>query len=313
MTEISVAMTTYNGEKYLRLQLDSLYSQTCVPDEIVVCDDGSTDQTISILEEYHKKYGLKYFVSDLKLGVNRNFEKAIRLCTGKYVAISDQDDVWDEKKIEILLKKMKEIEADLPAVVSSQVRNVDAEGRLLFKSREKRDNFGAAATLLRQDNIQGCTLMLNRNMINILNSFPKEFRVLSYDGYISFVSACCGIKYNLGMPLMNYRHHQSNVCGRMTRNSMYQKIITKLRYMKYSRVVPYKRFDSLKIVQDEYGSIMLNDAKKIINLLFVYRNSNLLLRIKVLCSMPGYSFSEKVKHVFWEALMCVIPLAKPVD
>jgi glycosyltransferase involved in cell wall biosynthesis len=91
---ISLAMPTYNGERFLREQLDSIYNQTIVPDEVIVVDDCSTDGTISILEEYKKKYGLKYWVNEKNLGYNKNFEKAISLCTGDYIALSDQDDVW---------------------------------------------------------------------------------------------------------------------------------------------------------------------------------------------------------------------------
>ena len=74
---ISLAMPTYNGERFLREQLDSIYNQTIVPDEVIVVDDCSTDGTISILEEYKKKYGLKYWVNEKNLGYNKNFEKAI--------------------------------------------------------------------------------------------------------------------------------------------------------------------------------------------------------------------------------------------
>src|SRR5574344_2136916 len=97
---ISLALPTYNGEKYLREQLDSIFNQTMVPEEIVVVDDRSTDSTIQILEEYKQKYGLKYYINEQNLGYNKNFEKAITLCQGDYIALCDQDDVWLPEKIE---------------------------------------------------------------------------------------------------------------------------------------------------------------------------------------------------------------------
>lgn len=116
---ISVAMTTFNGERYLREQLDSIYSQTRVPDEVVVVDDCSVDNTSTILQEYHQSKGLTDFVNDKNLGVNKNFEKAISLCTGDYIAISDQDDIWFKNKLELSYLKLKEIENDEPSSVSS--------------------------------------------------------------------------------------------------------------------------------------------------------------------------------------------------
>ena len=123
---ISIALPTYNGEKYIREQLDSIYNQTLVPDEVVVVDDCSTDNTVNILEEYSQRYGLKYFVNDSNIGYNKNFEKAIRLCAGDYIALSDQDDVWFPTKIQVSYDAISKFPKDRPALVSSFVEQVDA-------------------------------------------------------------------------------------------------------------------------------------------------------------------------------------------
>lgn len=89
---ISIAMTTYNGEKYLREQLDSILNQTFSDFELIICDDCSKDATVKILEEYSlKDKRVRYFVNEKNLGFKKNFEKAISLCSGEYVAFSDQD------------------------------------------------------------------------------------------------------------------------------------------------------------------------------------------------------------------------------
>lgn len=103
---VSVALTTYNGEKFLRQQLNSIYSQTYKNIEVVVTDDCSNDRTVEILEEYKQKYGLIYFVNDKNLGFVKNFERAISLCKGEYIALSDQDDVWKPEKIEALVNEI---------------------------------------------------------------------------------------------------------------------------------------------------------------------------------------------------------------
>lgn len=99
--KISVALCTYNGEKYLHEQLNSILNQTLKVNEIIVCDDQSTDNTIAILEEYSKKNeGLfKIFKNEINLRSVKNFEKAISLCTNEIVFLSDQDDIWHLEKV----------------------------------------------------------------------------------------------------------------------------------------------------------------------------------------------------------------------
>ncbi len=100
---VSVAMCTYNGERFLAQQLDSIINQTYTNIEIVICDDGSTDKTIQMIQEYQKKFAtIKLYQNKTNLGFVQNFAKAISLTTGDYVATSDQDDIWLKNKIEIL-------------------------------------------------------------------------------------------------------------------------------------------------------------------------------------------------------------------
>ena len=100
----SVALCTYNGEKFLREQLDSILNQTKTVDEIVVCDDGSTDSTLEILEEYHQKIPgfFRIFKNEINLRSVKNFEKAISLCENEIIFLCDQDDLWIENKVELI-------------------------------------------------------------------------------------------------------------------------------------------------------------------------------------------------------------------
>lgn len=100
--KISVALCTYNGEKFLTEQIDSILNQSKKVDEIIVCDDGSTDKTIPILENYRSKNEsiFKIYCNDVNLKSVKNFEKAISLCSGDIIFLSDQDDIWVENKIE---------------------------------------------------------------------------------------------------------------------------------------------------------------------------------------------------------------------
>lgn len=131
---ISVAMCTYNGEKYIREQLESIINQSMLPDEIVICDDCSKDTTLEILKDTLNSYnGIVQLVSNKhNLGYRKNFEKAISLCHGDIIFLSDQDDVWNKDKIEII---KTEIEKDKNILLAfHDVEIVDENLCLINKS-----------------------------------------------------------------------------------------------------------------------------------------------------------------------------------
>jgi glycosyltransferase involved in cell wall biosynthesis len=101
---ISIAMATYNGERYIREQLDSFATQTLPPDEVVICDDCSRDNTLAVVEKFAQsaKFNIRFARNERQLGFTRNFEKALSLCDGDLIFLSDQDDVWFPEKIEIV-------------------------------------------------------------------------------------------------------------------------------------------------------------------------------------------------------------------
>lgn len=263
MCKISIAMATYNGAKYLKQQLDSLYSQTRIPDEIIVSDDNSCDGTIEILEEYHKKCGLIYFKNNENNGVNKNFENAIRSCSGDYIAICDQDDVWMPNKIETLYECLIKIQGDKPAVVSSQCIHIDKDGQILpTHQRMKKDTFGYANTLLISPGVigvtRGCSLMFNRKLLNMLNRFPAT-ELCMYDAYIGFVGASVGIKYNLAIPLMYYRHHDCNAVAHFNQFKgklpLYKLFLYKIGLPIRSTPFPPERYKALTLIYNEYHTL----------------------------------------------------------
>lgn len=103
--KISVALCTYNGEKYIAEQLDSILKQTQLPDEIVICDDGSSDNTIGIIEELQIIYPIiKLYKNTSSLGIIKNFEKAINFCSNGIILLSDQDDIWFPHKVQVIVE-----------------------------------------------------------------------------------------------------------------------------------------------------------------------------------------------------------------
>jgi glycosyltransferase involved in cell wall biosynthesis len=108
--KVSVALCTYNGEKYLHEQLNSILNQTVIPDEIVICDDGSQDTTMKIVSDYQTQFPSIFTISqnETNLGFIKNFEKAINLCSHEIIVISDQDDVWEKDKVEETIRFFEE-------------------------------------------------------------------------------------------------------------------------------------------------------------------------------------------------------------
>lgn len=294
MEKISIAIATYNGGRYLREQLESLYTQTRIPDEVVVVDDHSCDNTQEILEEYRISKGLRYYINDTNLGVNKNFEKSIRLCTGDYIAICDQDDVWLPEKIEKSLDKIKEIEGKGPACISSQCNGVDKDLNVVpRRTRLSCDTKGVKATLLQDGVSQGCSLMINRKLVDFLKPFPEKW--FMYDAYIAYTAACIGEKYNIAEPLMNYRHHANNVVGKhIEKKPFIPRVLNHLRMWKYSSLFEYQKYRFLEYILDVYGNEMNKSTFAIVKTLIQYRDWPFWTKIKYVMNEDYYSWPRRV-------------------
>lgn len=129
---ISVCMCTYNGEKYILPQLESIHAQTVTPDEVIICDDNSTDQTVSIIRDFIKEHGLEdtwsLHCNEENKGYPGNFYYAGSLCTKEVVFLSDQDDVWHKEKIERMCEALEESNAQ---VVCCKFSLMDADGEVV--------------------------------------------------------------------------------------------------------------------------------------------------------------------------------------
>lgn len=214
--KVSVAIASCNGGTYIKEQLDSIYIQTQLPDEVIVCDDCSCDDTVQILEDYKNKNGLKYFVNNEKLGFVRNFEKAISLCSGEYILLADQDDVWLPDKIKSLCETLVSIENQHPAspvLVHHDVFIVDEKlknsGKLFIGNTGNRS--GLENILFGNPKVQGASIIMNRLLRELC--FPLPEGVPLHDLYISFVAECFGIRKFIPSPLSLYRQHANNQIG----------------------------------------------------------------------------------------------------
>lgn len=239
---LSIVLATYNGELYLREQLDSIYAQTLQADEVLAVDDCSTDHTVDILREYHQKKGLRYVVNEKNLRVNANFEKGIRLVKGDYISLCDQDDVWFAYKNETLYKKLYELEQEeiekgnidneggctTPIIVSSRNTFVDEHLKIHHHTELKKDTADFRDTIIHHLS-QGSSMMFNRACLQYILPLPDYDSGICYDTHIGYIIAMVGRKYDLRQSLMYYRVHGNNVTASLGNKGKSKSVISRTR------------------------------------------------------------------------------------
>lgn len=221
---ISIAMTTYNGEKYLHEQIDSILTQTITDFELVVCDDCSTDSTISILNEFaNKDQRVKVVRNESNLGYVRNFEKAIKLCSGDYIALSDQDDIWLPTHLEVLYKVISEgnytlVGANAELVTSD---NKDIGSKLINNGHLPQAQNDFNVMLLYKNVFQGAACIFKKDLIEKALPFPENMKY--HDWWLALVaSEMTGVSY-VDVPILRYRQHGNNASGQHERDSFLNK------------------------------------------------------------------------------------------
>jgi glycosyltransferase involved in cell wall biosynthesis len=204
---VSIAMCTYNGERFLREQLDSLVQQDYRPLEIQIYDDRSTDGTFAILKEYEAEYDFIHaHKNETNLGFIRNFETAIGACSGDFIALCDQDDVWFPEKISILVQEIGE-----HMLIYSKSSLIDEQNqpRDGFLSSINRLSGSCYRSLILGNCVTGHTCLIRRNLLQHALPFPKDIDY--HDHWLAFVAAAAGTIKNFDRPLSFYRYHAKNV------------------------------------------------------------------------------------------------------
>ncbi|WP_333596945.1 glycosyltransferase family 2 protein [Chryseobacterium flavum] len=218
----SVALCTYNGERYIKSQLDSILEQTVPVDEIIICDDQSTDSTISILNTYKEKHPdiFKIYVNEKNLKSVKNFEKAISLCTHDIIFLSDQDDKWTENKVETHLDYYKNHPHVNVIATNGYCINENGESRDMYsfwdipsiaKAIDKQYNI--KDTLSKVTNIAtGASMSLRKSFLKEIIPIPVS-EGLHHDEWIAFIAAQKDSFVMLDEKLFYYRIHDNQQIG----------------------------------------------------------------------------------------------------
>jgi glycosyltransferase involved in cell wall biosynthesis len=211
-TLVSVALCTYNGEKFLSAQLDSILSQSHQHLEIVIVDDFSQDSTTDIIKTFAAKDSrIKYHFNAENLGYNKNFEKAIGLSTGDYIAPSDQDDIWEPAKIETMLKHWKK-DSSFIYSLSGDFFGDDFDSRRPAPNVHYSD-IDDAHKLVFNSPVHGHACMFRKDLYINCKPFPPA---IFYDWWISMHAAANGVIGCVHQTLTWHRVHESNSSRTLT-------------------------------------------------------------------------------------------------
>ena|GEM_PF-264127 len=222
---LSVVMATYHGARYLRAQLESIAAQTLQPDELVLSDDGSADDTLAIAEAFRRvaPFPVRILRTGGRFGSTQNFSHALLAAHGDIIALADQDDVWLPDKLARSMQAMEALQAeagaDVPLLVYGDLAVVDEELHEIAPSLMRRQHFtpepdGLAAlrVLACMNFAVGCTMLLNRALRDIACPIPTG--AVFHDWWLPLACAAAGGRLGyVDAPLLRYRQHGSNVVG----------------------------------------------------------------------------------------------------
>lgn len=288
---VSILLACYNSEKYIEEQIHSIVNQTFTDWKLYISDDLSKDNTENIIKKYEENYPDKIFFKKrtVNSGVpSQHFFEMLLNCDDEYIMFCDHDDVWLPDKIEITLKRMKETEkslpADTPVLVHTDLKVVDENlntiSESMFKMQKLPKKWDKLNNLLVQNNVTGCTMMINRALKNKITVIPEH--AIMHDWWIAITAAAFGNILFIDKATVLYRQHSNNQIGAVTIKKLVNEYIFNYKQNKDSIKKTYKQardfyninkhllnFET-KITISNY--LKIEDTKKIfrVNYIFYY-------------------------------------------
>ena len=223
MAQVEILLAAYNGEAYVRAQLESILAQTDARWHLTVSDDGSTDGTAAILDEYAAKYPdrIARYCSGRRFGGARgHFLHLMSRCDAPYMLFCDQDDVWLPEKVGAMIEALLRAESgdpDVPALVFSDLTPVDEDMRPIAASmmayQNQRTDGLDYRSLLMQNVVTGGAMGCNRALARLAGDVAGETDILMHDGWLAALAARFGRVAYIPKPLHLYRQHGNNSVG----------------------------------------------------------------------------------------------------
>ena len=283
MEKVDILLATYNGEQYLREQLDSILRQTYGDFRLLISDDCSTDETRNILREYKRKDNriVLYFQKN-NLGVVKNFEFLMKRVTSEYFMFSDQDDIWKDFKIEKSIQKIKETNSDL---IYSDLEVVDENLEVKYESYwklkgiyEKIIKYNNFESLYLNNFITGCTILAKSKWIKNVLPLPNTSKYVLHDYWLALIVSQTGTISYIEEPLIKYRQHKNNKIGSKRRSDEMESL------------------DDIRnlfiTVKKEHFSIFVENEKKFISDMVKVLNYDALKYYEMLETKSSFNFSS---------------------
>ena len=213
--KISVCLCTYNGHKYLKEQLNSLWTQSCTFDELIIIDDQSSDNTVKLLKEYSDKR-CRISVNTHNLGPTQSFEQALKLSTGDLIFLCDQDDIWHPNKIQTMCNELVN-NNQLLCLSNCFVGESEKTQKLFYQQKPEL----SLHKNIFKNNFHGCCLAFKKELLQQALPLPKN--IAMHDWWLGLIATQTGPVSYLDEPLMFYRRHESAVTYKKS-NSLFQKL-----------------------------------------------------------------------------------------
>lgn len=315
---IDIIMATYNGERYITEQIDSIFAQTYSNWRLIIRDDGSTDKTVDIIKKYAKKDSRIQLIEDAigNLGFNKNFLTLLNSTSADYISICDQDDVWLPQKLALCLEKLQHIEtpAKLPALVHCDASVVNSSLEMISdRWIGERGKVTGVHGLVFANSVQGAATIINVSLKKIALELTPE---IPYDYHLALLSVFKGKRFYIDQPLLKYRQHSNNAIGAMGTNEQFNMIYYSKQLIDLMRsMLHYLRYDrltlSLKFGLSAYHKIKKTYAKEPIpthlnqavqEYLYLFEGDSRLHKLYYYIKQP-YAFSRKKDY--WTCLFLI--------
>lgn len=300
---VSIVMSTYNGEKYLEEQIDSILSSTYQDIDLYIHDDGSSDRTLELLAGYSNRYPDRVHVyrNEVNLGYTLNFLHGVCDTTADYIMLCDQDDVWKPDKIRDTLRRMRHMEAqlgkELPIAVFSDAEVVDERLNKIYDSFFRSGKLDPRKTdlphILMENKLIGCTVMINASLRRVLKSrsLPKTARY--HDWWIALIAASCGKIGYLPEQTLLYRQHGNNMVGSRSILSYFKDRITSLDKQRMSVLALEKQAEEFLMLYRDYLS---EDKLRVVQEFASLQDTGFIRRRIVICK-NGYLKTGLIRNL----------------
>lgn len=281
---VQILLSTYNGENYLMELLDSILQQTYKNVEILVRDDGSTDNTINLLKKYEMEYPIIKVIYGKNIGAKNSFIELIKQAdkTKDYYAFADQDDIWLEEKLERAVRKLDSIDIETVILYCSPTILVDKNLNLIHKKvwKKRKTEFGNALI----ENIAcGCTMVVSNALLQFVCKYGFPTYLFMHDWFLYMIASAFGKVIYDKEGFVLYRQHDHNAIGNAT--TLHKRIKRKLKNMLSQRYYISKQIEAFRLVYplstDKKDLAILLEKREFFNRIKVLFNKKIFRQSKV--------------------------------